>query len=107
MNERLKQARLYLNLSQEFVARQMNLPRPAISAIEAGRRKVSTDELKLFSKLYGVSVQELLYGAQKKNDNMAMFARTFSELDEQDQDEILNLIDFKRRYYKRNYKDKY
>jgi transcriptional regulator with XRE-family HTH domain len=98
MNERLKQARIYLNLSQEFVARQMNLPRPAISAIESGQRKVSTEELKLFTKLYGVSADELLYGPQEQENKSMVFARTFSELDKQDQQEILNLIDFKRRY---------
>ncbi|MCD8119081.1 MAG: helix-turn-helix domain-containing protein, partial [Lachnospiraceae bacterium] len=62
MNERLKAARKYLRLSQEFVARQMNLSRPTISAIESGQRKVSAEELARFAELYGVSVEELMYG---------------------------------------------
>ena len=49
MHERLKEARKYLKLSQEFVARQMCLSRPTISAIESGQRKVTADELAKFS----------------------------------------------------------
>ena len=98
MYERLKAARKYLKLSQEFVARQMNLSRPTISAIEAGQRKVTADELARFSKLYGVSVEELMYGKTSDDANVEMFARAFSELSDIDQKEIMNLIDFKRRY---------
>jgi len=98
MNERLKQKRKYLKLSQEFVARQMNLSRPTISAIESGQRKVTAEELARFSKLYGVTAEELMYGAVSDNVETVMFARAFSELSDIDKKEILNLIDFKRRY---------
>ena len=98
MNVRLKNARKKLKLSQEFVARQMNLSRPTISAIEAGQRKVSADELSKFSKLYGLSVDELANGHPSETANTAMFARAFSELSEIDQKEIMNLINFKRKY---------
>lgn len=54
MNERLKQVRKNLKLSQEFVASQLGMTRTTIVAIEAGTRKVSTDELAKFSELYGV-----------------------------------------------------
>ena len=102
MYERLKAARKYLKLSQEFVARQMNLSRPTISAIEAGQRKVSAEELDRFSKLYGVSVDELMYGKTSEQAETVMFARAFSELSDFDKREIMHLIDFKRRY-KRKY----
>jgi transcriptional regulator with XRE-family HTH domain len=98
MNERLKQARKYLNLSQEFVARQMNLSRPTISAIEAGQRKVSAEELDRFSKLYGVSTEELMHGKVSDTTETEMFTRAFSELSDIDKKEIMNLIDFKRKY---------
>ena len=62
MHKRLKEARKNLKLSQEFVARQMCLSRPTISAIESGQRKATADELAEFSKLYGVSTDELMYG---------------------------------------------
>lgn len=98
MNERLKQARKYLKLSQEFVVNQMNLSRPTISAIESGHRKVSAEELTRFAELYGVSTEELMYGKASENAETEMFARAFSELSDIDKKEIMNLINFKRRY---------
>ncbi|MEG0388985.1 MAG: helix-turn-helix transcriptional regulator [Niameybacter sp.] len=98
MNERLKQARKALKLSQEFIAKQMNLPRTTIVAIEAGHRKVTTDELASFSQLYGVSVDQLMYGTASAEGEVRAFARTFSELSDIDKKEIMNLMNFKRRY---------
>ena len=63
--------------------------------IENGNRKVSTDELAKFSKLYGVSLDYLL-GTQSNSSNIEGFTRGFEGLSEQDQEEILNLITFKK-----------
>lgn len=98
MHERLKVIRKQLKLSQEFVAKQMNLSRPTISAIESGQRKVTAEELAKFSKLYGVSTEELMYGKTCQDTQVEMFARAFSELSDIDKMEIMNLIDFKRKY---------
>lgn len=98
MHERLKQARKFLKLSQEFVARQMNLSRPTISAIELGQRKVTAEELGRFSMLYGISTDELMNGKITNEAETLMFARAFSELSDIDKKEIMNLIDFKKRY---------
>lgn len=98
MYERLKEARKDLKLSQEFVARQMCLSRPTISAIESGQRKVTADELARFSEIYGVSTDELMYGKVSEDAQVGMFARAFSELSDMDRREIMSLIDFKRRY---------
>ena len=49
---RLKEAREYLGLSQEYVAQQTKMPRPAISEIEAGRRRVESIELQRLAALY-------------------------------------------------------
>jgi len=51
--QRLKEAREYLGLSQEYVSQQTKIPRPAISEAEAGRRKVESLELKRLAALYG------------------------------------------------------
>lgn len=96
--ERLKEARKNLKLSQEFVARQMRLSRPTISAIESGQRKVTAEELAGFSELYGISADELIYGKASEDAQVEMFARAFSELSDIDRREIMSLIDFKRRY---------
>lgn len=50
--QRLREAREYLNLSQQFVADQTGLPRSAISDIERGSRRVDSLELKQLAALY-------------------------------------------------------
>ena len=55
MNERLKQIRKKLKLSQEFVAKQLEMTRTTIVAIEAGTRKVTSEELLKFAKLWVLS----------------------------------------------------
>src|SRR5437870_10558566 len=49
---RLRDAREYLGLSQDEVAKAVGLARPAISLIESGQRKVDALELKRFADLY-------------------------------------------------------
>lgn len=51
--QKLKEAREYLGLSQEYVSQQTGIPRPAISEAEAGRRRVESLELKRLATLYG------------------------------------------------------
>lgn len=99
MNElgtRLKKAREYLGLTQEDVAKLMGVSRVIITNIESGIRKVSAEELSKFSKIYGWTMEELLEG--EKKECVPMFARTFSELSKDDQEEIINLIKFKKMY---------
>lgn len=45
-----------------------------------------------------MSVEELMYGKKSDDVQVEMFARAFSELSDMDRKEIMNLIDFKRRY---------
>lgn len=93
--ERIKEARTELHLSQDYVAKFLGVNRTAIVEIESGKRKVSADELGKFSELFRIPADELLNG---RNTEMPvqMFARRFEALDEADQQEILNLIEFKR-----------
>ncbi len=95
LGQRLQKARTALQLSQEYVARQMNIGRAAISQIELGNRKVTSEELEKFSRIYGISANELLAGRPVEMPSQ-MFTRKFSELDAVDQQEILNLMEFKR-----------
>ncbi len=57
----IKKYREEFNYSQDKLAKKMNLPRSAISLIESGKRDVSSSELALFSKLFDLSIDELLY----------------------------------------------
>lgn len=60
LGKRLQKARTTLQLSQEYVAKQLSIGRAAVSQIELGNRKVSSEELEKFSRIYGISVDELL-----------------------------------------------
>lgn len=93
--ERIKEARTELHLSQDYVAKFLGVNRTAIVEIESGKRKVSADELGKFSELFQIPADELLNGRRTEMP-VQMFARRFGALDEADQQEILNLIEFKR-----------
>jgi len=99
--ERLRQARKNLKLSQEYVADVMNMHRTTITAIETGSRKVAASELKSFSELYGVTLDELMYNEENKKNESKMFARAFSSLSDTDREEIMNLIEFKKKIKER------
>jgi len=106
LNERLKQARKNLGLSQEYVADVMEMHRTTITAIEIGSRKVTASELKAFAELYGVTLNELIYNEENKNEDK-MFARAFSSLSDIDKEEIMNLIEFKKKFKERKIKERY
>lgn len=57
---RLKDIRVQRGFTQAQVATQLNVHRPTISEVEAGRRAISAEELFGFASLYGTSVSEIL-----------------------------------------------
>lgn len=95
LNERIKNARKQLHLSQEYVANFLGVNRNAIIEIESGKRKVSAEELGKFSELFQITTDELLHGNNNYKSGQ-IFIKNFELLDENDQKEILNLIEFKR-----------
>ena len=96
MKTRLREARRAADLSQEAVANETGLTRTAISAIEKGTRKVTADELVMFSRLYGISVDVLANGPSPEEDPDQIFAESFADLSEIDKKEIMHMIKFKR-----------
>lgn len=96
---RLRLAREQAGLSQGQVAKLMNMHRPSISEIEAGRRKVSADELTEFSRLYDVSVAWLINSeeADEQRDRIELAARELSRLKPEDLDKIIDLLAALRR----------
>ena len=56
---RLTVARRRAQLSQTLVARTLNIPRPSITEIESGKRRVTAEEFVLFAALYNVSLDWL------------------------------------------------
>lgn len=97
LRKRLYNLRKSLNLSQSYVAEYIGIPRTAVVNIENGTRSVSAEELRRYSELFSISTDELLNGHARKLDQSMYFARAYSELSSEDKDEIMNLIEYKRR----------
>ena len=95
LNERIKKYRNRLHLSQDYVANYLGMHRSTFTQIELGNRKLTADELAELGKLFGVSTDSLLYG-ETVSQPASIFARGFEELDDNDQEEIINLIKFKK-----------
>lgn len=95
LGSRLRQAREYLALSQQFASDKTGIARSAISDIERGQRKVDSLELKKFSKLYGYPVSYFL-GEQDVEADVHAWARAMTDLTEGDRDEVLRFAQFLR-----------
>ena len=95
IGERLRKLRNYMDLTQEQVADILGIGRDAILRIENGKRKIDLQELMSFSKLYKISIDELIEDEHIINNNEVAFARGFNTLSEKDKKEILNLIEYK------------
>ena len=94
LGERLRLAREQAGLSQGQVARMLGMHRPTISEIEAGRRRVTAEELATFARTYEVSVTWLtgLEADDEVDDRVRLAARELAKLRRQDLDKILRLL---------------
>lgn len=94
--ERIRRAREMAGLSQGQVAKLLNLHRPSITALEAGNRKVSAEEISKFSELYKVDPSWLLGDGEDQlsiNDSrLQLAARELKKLKPDDLDTILQVI---------------
>ena len=104
---RLKETREYLGLSQDEVAKALKMPRPAISLIESGERKVEALELKKFAALFQQSVDYFISGPaeqSKKNPaylprvskDLQQLTKTATELSPQDRNELARFAEYLR-----------
>jgi transcriptional regulator with XRE-family HTH domain len=93
---RLRLAREAAGLSQGQVAKMMNVHRPTISEIEAGRRRVSADELTRFAEIYGVSVNwltvEQKVESEPVEDRIMLAARLLGKMKDEDLDRLMNVL---------------
>ena len=94
INERIKNFRNRLHLSQENVANFLGINRATYTQMENGKRKITAEDISRLSELFGVTADALL-NENKISQPSTVFARSFEKLDENDQAEIMNLIKFK------------
>lgn len=96
IGSRLALARKRAGLSQSQVALELKLPRPSISEIEAGRRRVAADELVMFAELYSVDM-DWLAGRGEENvdvirDKLQLAARKVAGLKQEDLEKVIDLL---------------
>lgn len=90
---RLRAAREQAGLSQGQAAKLIGWQRPTISEIEAGRRRVATEEMNLFATLYGVSISWLMCDEPEVADPaVELAARELAKLRQEDFDSVLELL---------------
>lgn len=90
---RLRDARKLAGLSQAQVAELMGLHRPTVSEIEAGRRRVVSEELVHFAELYGVSTTWLLGDEDQGVSLHALVAaRELERMKPEDLERLLEII---------------
>jgi transcriptional regulator with XRE-family HTH domain len=98
---RLREAREFVNLSQQFVAEQTGIPRSAISDIERGTRRVESLELKRLAEVYrmpvgfflGTAPDPELAGAADDPTVVAL-TRAAEGMDEESKGEVLRFALF-------------
>jgi len=93
---RLRFAREVAGLSQAQAAKLMGLHRPSVSEIEAGRRRVTAEELANFARHYRTSVGWLSgegrETADPADERIQLAARELSKLTEEDLERVLRVL---------------
>ena len=96
LGERLKQAREYLELSQDEVSKKIGLPRTAVSLIESGQRRIDALELQKLAELYQRPVSYFtgeVISAQLPED-IEHLARAATKLSQRDRQELKRFAEF-------------
>jgi transcriptional regulator with XRE-family HTH domain len=97
LHTRLRLAREQAGLSQGQVAKLLGYHRPTISEIEAGRRKVTTDEISTFARHYGITTRWLLSETSEHDPLVELAARELSKLKKPDLEKFLRILQSMKR----------
>jgi transcriptional regulator with XRE-family HTH domain len=99
MGARLRQAREFLGISQEAVAEVLGVPRASVSAMESGRRKVSSLELRDLSRLYKRPL-DWFYDTESdpipEDETVTALFRATKNLNQEDKEQVLRFAEFLR-----------
>jgi len=98
LGQRLREAREALGLPQSAVADHLDIPRPSVSEIEAGKRKVTFLELKRLATLYRRPIAYFSGDPAATNEDSTTTAlyRTTAELSTTDREQVLRFAQFLR-----------
>jgi transcriptional regulator with XRE-family HTH domain len=97
LGARLREAREYLRLSQDEVARALEVPRSAISLMETGQRKVDAIELKRLAEIYQRPMAFFTGEAGEPApvpETVQHLARAAAKLTDRDREELLAFAQF-------------
>ena len=93
---RMSIAREQAGLTQAQVARLLEMHRPTVSEIEAGRRSVTAHELVKFAETYNVDLDWLAGrdadGVDTVRDELTLAARNASQLNPADLEKVIKLL---------------
>lgn len=108
LTRRLREAREFLNVSQQFVAEQTGIPRSAVSDIERGTRRVESLELKRLADLYRMPVDYFLgndppedLAGGVEDPTAKALARATGEMDAAGKEQVLRFALFLQNYERR------
>lgn len=94
IGSRLREAREYVGLLQDDVASALGIPRTSLSALEAGKRKVSGVELRRLARLYRRPVGWLLGEEDIEVGDADPLYRATAQLSEHDKEQVLRFAEF-------------
>lgn len=99
LGQLLREARESLGLPQGAVADHLGIPRPSVSDMEAGRRKVTFLELKQLAALYRRPITFFSgedVDAEGQDETTVELFRAASNLSDQDREQVLRFAQFLR-----------
>ncbi len=94
IGNRLRDAREYVGLLQDDVAGVLGIPRTSLSALEAGKRKVSGVELRRLSRLYRRPVAWILGEEEIELGDVGPLYRATAQLSDHDKEQVLRFAEF-------------
>ena len=93
---RLRVARESAGLSQGQVARKLGMHRPTLTEIEAGRRRVTAEELAKLADIYGVDATWITSNrpsdATPDDERILLAARALSRMKDADLERLMTLL---------------
>lgn len=99
LGSQLREAREYLRLSQDEVAKALDLPRTAVSMMESGQRKVDALELKRLAEIYQRPISQFTgsddkQASEPEPEAVRHLARAAAKLTDRDREELLRFAEF-------------